>query len=122
MVKSADRRKAKYEAKVDADVARSRILALKDNMVANAEGAFANLAQMEQEIKSAIMGLAVTVPSIMIPAYLNVGRELWKKSNKFTGTTFAQEANLTLTKWKARGLVGTPLIAIALLFGYTYTY
>jgi hypothetical protein len=122
MVKSAERRKQKYEAKVDADVARSRILALKDNMVANAEGYFANLAQMENEIKAAIMGLTVTVPSIMIPAYLNVGRELWKKQQKFTGVTFAAECFLVLNKWKGRGLLYTPLAAISLLFGYTYTY
>jgi hypothetical protein len=91
-------------------------------MVANAEGAFANLAQIEQEVKSAIMGLTPTIPSILIPAYLNVGRELFKKTQKFTGTTFAQEANLVCAKWKARGLTYAPLAAIALLFGYVYTY
>lgn len=120
MVRTADRRKAKYEAKIDADVQRSRILAQKDSMVTNAEGMFAQLAQMEQEVKVAIMNLAITVPSIMIPAYLNVGRELWKKQQKFTGKTYNQECALTLAKWASRGLIASALTAVAALFGVTY--
>jgi hypothetical protein len=122
MVKSADKRKANYEAKIDADVQRSRILARKDSMVVNAEGAMANLTQVEEEVKAAIQGISPTIYSITIPAYLNVGRELWSKQQKFSGVTYAAEANQVLTKWKARGLSGPALIAIALLFGYVYTY
>lgn len=122
MVKSADRRKAKYQAKIDPDVMRARILAQQTDMVTNAEGAFANLAQIENEVKACIMNLTVTVPSIMVPAYMNVGRQLWKLQQKFSGTTYAAEAQLVLTKWQARGLIYTPLKAIALLFGFTYTY
>jgi hypothetical protein len=90
-------------------------------MVANAEGAFANLAQIEAEVKAAIQGLTPTIYSPMIPSYLNVGRQLYKLQNKYTGTTFAGEAKLMLDKWKARGLATAALTAIAALFGVTYS-
>jgi hypothetical protein len=120
MVKSADKRKAKYEAKIDADVQRSRILAQKDAMVSNAEGAMANLAQLETEVKAAIEGSTPTIYSHEIPAYLNVGRQLWRLQNKFSGTTFAGESAAVLGKWHDRGLDDTALGLIAALFGITY--
>jgi hypothetical protein len=120
MVKSADKRKSRYEAKIDADVQRSRILAQKDAMVANAEGAMANLAQVETEVKNAIEGLSPTIYSHQIPAYLNVGRELWAKNNKFSGATFQGEAAAILGKWAYRGLTAAALTAIAALFGVEY--
>jgi hypothetical protein len=120
MVRDAARRKEKYEAKIDADVMRSRILAHKDSMVAQMEAATADLATLETEVKRVIEGQTTPIFGHEIPAYLNVGRELWKLSRKFSGTTMASEADVILDKWKAKGLSQWALTLIAQLFGVTY--
>jgi len=119
MVRPASRRKEKYEAKIDADVARSRILAHKASMVEQMESASADLATMEAEVKRVVEAQA-TVYSHLIPAYLNVGRQLYRLSKTFTGETFKAECKVVCDKWKAKGLTSAILIAIAKLFGYTY--
>lgn len=121
MVREASRRKAKYEAKIDADVARSRILALKTSMVNQMEAASADLATVESEVKRVIEGQTTSIYSHEIPAYLNVGRELYRLSRKFSGTTFESEAKIVCDKWKAKGLQVWALTEIAKLFGVTYT-
>lgn len=121
MVRPASRRKEKYEAKIDADVMRSRILAHKSSMVEQMEVATADLATLEAEVKRVVEGYVSPVASMMIPFYLNVGRELYKKSKKFSGNTFTAEAKVCCDKWFARGLYKPVIILIAALFGYTYT-
>jgi len=120
MVRDASRRKQKYEGKIDADVMRSRILALKASMVEQVESKFADLATIETEVKRVIEGQKTPVYSHLIPFYLNVGRELYRIQKRFTGTTFSSEAKVTLDKWKARGLSQWCLTDIAKLFGVTY--
>jgi hypothetical protein len=120
MVRSAERRKAKYEAKVDADVFRSRILAQKTAMVTNMESAAADLATTEAEVKRVIENMTTPVYGHSIPAYLNVGRQLYKLSKKFSGATLNAEAQTVLVKWKAKGLDHHGLVEIAKLFGITY--
>jgi len=121
MVREASRRKAKYEGKIDADVARTRILALKTSMVEQMESKSADLATVETEVKRVIEGQTTAIYGHQIPAYLNVGRELYKLSKKFSGTTFTSEAEVILDKWKAKGLATWALTLIAQLFGKTYT-
>jgi len=119
MVRSADRRKQKYEAKIDADVMRSRILALKSGMVEQVEAKFADLATLEAEVKRVVEAQTTVYPHL-IPFYLNVGRELYRLSKKFTGITFAVEGKVICDKWKARGLTSAIITEIAKLFGLTY--
>jgi len=120
MVRDASLRKAKYEGKIDADVMRSRILALKDSMVAQVESKFADLATLEAEVKRVVEGQKTPVYSHLIPFYLNVGRELYRLQKRFTGSTYSSEAKISIDKWKARGLVQSVLTDIAKLFGITY--
>ena len=120
MVRSAALRKAKYEAKIDADVQRSRILAQKDSMVTQMEAASANLAQVETDVKKAIEGQTTPIYGYQIPAYLNVGRKLASLQRKFSGTTFTAEATAALDQFEAKGLLGWALTLIAELFGVTY--
>jgi hypothetical protein len=120
MVRDASRRKAKYEAKVDGDVARTRILALKSMMVEQMEVASADLSTLEAEIKKVIEGQTTPIYGHSIPAYLNVGRELYARRKKFSGTTFDSEATIVLEKWASRGLLAWALTLIAQLFGVTY--
>jgi len=120
MVREASRRKQKYEAKIDADVMRSRILAQKTMMVEQQEARQADLATLEAETKRVIEGQTTPIYGHQIPAYLNVARELYGKSKTFGGKTFDVEAEVILDKWKAKGLSQWALTLIAKLFGYTY--
>lgn len=124
VVRPAAYRKAKYEGKVDADVVRSRITALKATMVEQMESAAADLATLETKVKAVVENATVggkPIPTYLIPPYLNVGRELWKASRKFSGETFTLKAKAICDKWVAQGLDGGVVAAIAALFGVTYT-
>jgi hypothetical protein len=120
MVREASRRKQKYSAKIDADVVRSRILAFKSSMVEQMEAKTAELATLESNVKAVLEAQTTTIYSAFVPQYLNVGRELYRLSQKFGGTTFQAEAKLVLDKWKGRGLNPAVLADIAALFGVTY--
>jgi len=120
MVRDASRRKQKYEAKIDADVMRSRILAHKSAMVEQMEAKTADLATLEAEVKRVVEAQTTPIYTHLIPAYLNVGRQLYKLQKNFSGTTYTAEAKIVLDKWKAKGLTQYVLTAIAKLFGVTY--
>jgi hypothetical protein len=120
MVREASLRKKKYEAKIDADVQRSRILALKESMVEQQEGMTASLATLETELKRVVEGQATPVFGHQMPAYLNVARELWSKQRKFSGKTVEGEYAIVLDKWFAKGLNKWILRSIGKLFGITY--
>jgi hypothetical protein len=120
MVREATYRKAKYEAKIDADVVRSRIASLKSSMTEQMESKAAELATIEKNIKAILEAQTSPIYSIQVPFYLNVGRELYRLQKKFGGKTFTAEAIVVLDKWKSRGLTQSVLGAIAELFGVTY--
>jgi len=121
MVRDASRRKQKYEAKIDADVMRSRILAHKASMVEQMEAATADLSTLESEVKRVLEGQTTPPYGHEIPAYLNVAREMYRISRRFSGGTRNQEFEVVLDKWKARGLTLVLLQEISKLFGYTYS-
>jgi len=121
MVRPAVYRKAKYEGKIDPEVIRSRITALKATMAEQMESRAAELATIETNIKAIIDAAPTAVFAHMVPAYLNVGRELYRLSKKFAGKTFEVEAKLVCDKWLARGLNKDILVKIAELFGVAWT-
>jgi len=121
MVRSADRRVQKYEAKIDADVSRSRILALKTTMVDQQNLRQSELATNEAEIKRIVEGQTTKVYGHQIPAYLNVGRQLFALSKKFSGTTFTEECKLVMDKWFSKGLDKYIIAQLGKLYGVTYT-
>jgi len=121
MVRDASRRKQKYEAKIDADVMRSRILAHKASMVSQMESATADLATLESEVKRVVEAQTTPPYGHQIPACLNIGRELWKIARKFSGGTLTAEATVICDKWYAKGINQDWIIAIAELFGVTWT-
>ena len=103
MVREQVYRQKKYEAKVTGDVVKARFDALKEVMAEQTSARFGELAIIEDSIKKEILEPA-GVPSIQIPFYLNVARELYSKSRMFTGATFQMEGQLIGQKWVARGL------------------
>jgi len=120
MVREASRRAQKYEGKIDADVSRTRILALKTTMVEQQQARQAELATNEAEIKRVVEGQATPVFGHQIPAYLNVGRQLYALSKKFSGVTFTSEAELIMDKWFDKGLDAYIIRLIGKLYGITY--
>lgn len=111
MVKSGTRRAAKYAAKVVGDVVKNRIDALKDQMVANATPAFADLAEIEHKI--AVYCDAQGVNVMLKPFYMSFGRKLYMLQNKHEGVAYENEACIATYAWQRRGLGITELIYIA---------
>lgn len=119
MVRDADRRTAKYTAKINGDVIKNRIDALKPMMVEQATNRFATLVTKEEATKALLVGWGVT--SIEVPFYLSYARELWGISLRHKGTIAENEACLACKKWGdvKRGLDMYYLETIAFdVFGY----
>jgi len=119
MVRPQVYRVKKYENKITGDVVKARIDALKDVMVEQQSVRFSDLVNLENTIKSIIEPEGV--PTIMIPHYLNFGRELYSLTQRFSGATLDTEAKLVFDKWKARGLTVNLLKAIGSAFGIDTT-
>jgi hypothetical protein len=105
----------KYQGKVTGDVVKARFDALKDTMAEQQEVRFSDLVNVENTVKGIVEPQGV--PTILIPHYLNFGRELYSLVSRFSGTTLDNEALLVFTKWKTRGLTVTILKAIGSAFG-----
>jgi hypothetical protein len=103
MVREQVYRQKKYEAKLTGDVVKARFDALKEVMAEQTSARFGELASIEDSVKKEILEPA-GVPSIQIPFYLNVARELYSKSRTFTGETLKNEAHAIANKWVGRGL------------------
>jgi len=116
MVRHPAYRQRKYEAKIDADVVRSRFASLKDLMVEQTSVKFSDLADMEDGVKRNILEPA-GVPTIQIPFYLNYARQLYRLTTKFSGQALINEAKLKIETWVARGLNRDLLVKIAEYFG-----
>ena len=114
-VRSATLRRAKYEAKIDADVIRSRFAAQKTGMVTQVDERFAELVTHENAIKAILE--ADGIPTIQIPFYLNYARELYRIVTRFTSATRTSEAALAKSKWVSRGLLDSELVKIRDYFG-----
>jgi len=127
MVKEATRRIAKYKAKIDADVIRSRISAYGDAMKTYQETGQTEVATVQADIKGIVDNHGIA-PTLVIP-FMRLGVRLYKLSKKHTGSVFENEAVLELDK-EYRRLVnsgfsaekaGAVLADIANYFGVTWT-
>jgi len=105
----------KYQGKVTGDVVKARFDALKDTMTEQQEARFSDLVNLENTVKGIVEPQGVA--TIMIPHYLNFGRELYSLTTRFSGTTLDNEALLVFQKWKARGLTVAILKSIGSAFG-----
>lgn len=119
MVKSASRRSAHYDAKLDGDVWNYRLTAEKEFMVEQMHVRAAQQFLYETKIKDYLEGLGFY--GIEAHHYMNFGQECWALSRSFTRQTLRMEVEIKADKWLRRGLVATHLIAIARLFGVNLT-
>ena len=119
MVKSAERRIARYKGKIDPDVYRSRISALGEEMKKEAEVGQTAVTNIQAQVRSILDEHGIN-PVFAMP-YQACAQELGALVRKFSGKTLEAEADLVLDKWYARGLVCEVLEDIAKMFGITWT-
>lgn len=115
MTRGADKRKRKYEARIDGDVLKKQTESLKPLMVESETEYFADMSKLENKVKALVEAEGVT--TLQVRDYLNYARELYATSRKFSGATANLEAQLKLNKWSDRGLDSTLLTKIAYLMG-----
>jgi hypothetical protein len=114
-VRPAVYRRAKYEKKINADVVRQRFADLKDTMVTQTDERFSELVDAENAAKGILHEAGV--PTIDIPFYLDVVRELYRLTRRFSGPTLQAEAQLVRQKWVSRGLLDDVIVKLLRLFG-----
>lgn len=115
MVKSAERRRVKFEHKIDPDVLKTQTTALKPLMVKGQAEYFPAITDLETRIK--LLVEAEGVSTLLVRDYLNYGRELFRVSRRFVSVTANAQAQIILDKWSSRGLDGSTLVRVANLVG-----
>jgi len=118
MVRPGIWRRLKFDGKIIGDVVKDRFDRLKTMMVQQTDGVYPELEAMEQRVKAVVEPYGV--PTILLPFYLNAGRQLFNLARRFTGATLQNEAIVKLDTWAQRGLDKQILGAIAELWGITY--
>jgi hypothetical protein len=122
MAISAVRRAAAYAAKLDPTVVSTRLTARKSEMISEAGGAAANMADIEAKCRAVLGGAGSAVPVLLVGMYLSYAKKLSKVVAAHSGKTAAAEAQILKTAWTSRGLTSAVLNSIALdLFGITTT-
>ncbi len=126
MVKSAEARAAKAQAKVDPTVISARITAMQDVMKSNAATAQADAYTVASNVRGILNTYSVT--GNFANTFQAFANELAAKQRKYTDAAYIAEAGLVLAKWKLRCTIGGSipptfvdiLTAICNLYGVTY--
>ena len=80
-------------------------------MLQHVQEVFVSIDQMETQVKQTLDALGLA--TILYPAYLGFGREVWSLQRKgISGESLAIEVAVLLFKWTARGLSQTALETI----------
>jgi hypothetical protein len=92
---------------------------LKDpSVIARVQASFDGIHAMETDVRQVLN--AAGAPVILYLYYLDFGRELWKLTNRVSGTAAAMEAKILRDKWAARTLSPEVLDRVAKqVFGIT---
>lgn len=122
MPSSADKRKAKYEAKYDGVTVGTRYGFSKAVATSAFNDTADQLAGYEAQVKADILSNASpAVPSYQTAAYLSFMRQCFGAARKFQGVQLAYRIQTMAHRWARDGLKGTLLIAIAAIFSATIT-
>jgi len=109
MVRTADRRIAKYKAKIDGDVHKNRYDATKDLATESEDIYCPNAEILENTVKEAIDG----VDAILLPYYIIFGKQVKKALENHTTDTADKEIATIRQLWgpapAGRGLVDATL-------------
>ena len=119
MVKPAERRKRKYERKLDPEGVARAFDAQKEDMVEQ-EASYQPLKVMlEKKVKKICEAAGVSTP--MIAQYIAYGEVIWRLRQKFSGPTLQSEAQHQTDLWASRGLDGDLMQKIAATQGCAVT-
>jgi hypothetical protein len=95
MVRSAEKRITTYGSKIDADVIRARIGALKQTMVESASVKQSEIAQIQADIKAKLEELGY--PPEFTVGFMKIGMYLYGLKNKHSGAMLTTEAQAYIT-------------------------
>jgi len=101
-VRPANRRIDKWDAFLSGDVLSKTVGEYKPKMREQITNSFPQLEAVENEVKLILAEAGTS--TILNPAYINFGREVWRNANKFSGGQLLNAVNVLLNKWVARGL------------------
>jgi len=91
MVRSAEKRIATYGSKIDADVIRSRISALKSTMVESASVKQAEISQIQADVKTKLEELGYP-PEFTVP-FMKIAMYIYGLKNKHSGEMLKTEVS-----------------------------
>ncbi len=101
-VKPGTDRVEKYDIKYDTAIIKQIVDKRRARMLAKFTEKQEALVAMELRAKE-VLG-ECGVPTYTYVAYLNFCREVWKKTQRFSGESLLMEVQVILDKWKARKL------------------
>jgi hypothetical protein len=104
-------RMKKYERKLDVEYIARQLALAKDDMIARAAEAQAELIELESKTRP--LAAEYGVPMIDYPKYINFMRQGWKVRNDFGGATVEKEVAILLPKRQVRGCGENTLVRIA---------
>lgn len=127
MVKSAEARTAKAQAKIDPTVVGQRLTAMQDSMTTNSGTAQSQGYAIANAVRGVLNQYSIT--GNFANTFQAFGQELASKQRKFAGAAYASEGALVLAKWKARCTISgsipdafvSALTAICGLYGIAYS-
>jgi len=119
LVRGSEWRRRKYAGKIDAETIATRFEALSSHIRQGIATHLPALTAMEVSIK--MLCEKYGIPTWSIPAYLNVGRELYRIQRTHTHNVALAESQLVANKWATRGLNTALIREICLLFGKDIT-
>jgi len=102
MVRPANYRTSKYDAKMVGDVVKNRIDAQKDSMVEQVTNKFATYVAAEESAKSLLNSWGVS--TTLIPSYLSFARQCRSIADKHADTVALEEICIRFDSWVSRGL------------------
>jgi hypothetical protein len=101
-VRPANRRLDKWDNFLSGDVLSEAVGKYKDKMHEQLSNIFPNQEKLENEVKLILAEAATS--TILNPAYLNFGREVYKTALRFSGGQLIATVDIILNKWVGRGL------------------
>lgn len=102
-VRPATYRIEKWDKKMSGDLISANALAYKDTMKQQVSIQFPLLEELENAVKVILGDEGVDVYQNVW--YINAGREMWRKHNKFAGNQLIYECNIILQKYVSDGFV-----------------
>jgi len=118
-MRTEDVRASKYEKKITGDMQKTRTQAYGKQQTANFTNYVASAAKIEGEIKLKIQG---RVPTPQLVYYIIFAKQVVKLLGKFKDETLYGEMLILQNLWEGRGLDGTILEEIKLLYVPPFPY